>query len=154
MDFALKYKNDLNFFDITFNQTKQDFDLDEGLRSSIIISLFTDRRVLIDELPIEEVYRRGWWGDLFPFSFGDQIGSKLWLLKREKQTNEVLKRAKEYALEALQWLVNDGVAQSVEVETSYPESGQILIQIYIQRPKEDVKLKYQFLWLFESSRGD
>ncbi|OQB05768.1 MAG: Phage protein GP46 [bacterium ADurb.Bin212] len=153
MDIALNFI-DNQFFDIKFNTTKQDFELDEGLRTAIIISLFTDKRVLPDELPIEETYRRGWWGDLFPFDFGDQIGSKLWILKREKQTNEVLKRAKEYATECLQWLITDAVAQSIEVETSYPSDGIIAIQIYIQRPKEDVKLKYQFLWLFESTRGE
>lgn len=154
MDIALKFLDDSNFFDVTFNTQKQDFDIDEGLRTAIIVSLFTDKRVSVDELPIEEKFRRGWFGDLFPYDFGDQIGSKLWLLKREKQTNEVLKRAKEYALDALQWMLSDAVAQSLEVVTSYPVDGQILIEIYIQRPKEDVKLKYQFLWLFESSRGD
>lgn len=153
MDIALKFL-DSNQFDVSFNTSKQDFDLDEGLRTSIIISLFTDKRVLPEELPIEETYKRGWWGDLFPYDFGDKIGSKLWLLKREKQTNEVLKRSKEYATEALQWMLTDAVAQSLEVVTSYPSDGQLLIQIYIQRPKEDVKLKYQFLWLFESSRGE
>ncbi|WP_324606427.1 phage GP46 family protein [Xenorhabdus nematophila] len=68
---------------------------------------FTDRRALdSDELPAGAgTDRRGWWGDTFNTR---SIGSRLWLLAREKQLSAVLHRAKAYADEALAWLIDDG----------------------------------------------
>ncbi|SPX13542.1 phage protein GP46 [Escherichia coli] len=57
---------------------------DDSLTTDVTISLFTDRRSLdSDTLPDGSDDRRGWWGD----SYRDRpIGSRLWLLSREKAT--------------------------------------------------------------------
>ena len=97
--------------------TGGDLVAEEGLKTAVLLSLFTDRRAEEDdELPAEESDRRGWWGDLVPPAPRDRIGSKLWLLTREKLTRDVQNRAREYAREALQWLIDDRVAQSVSVD--------------------------------------
>jgi phage gp46-like protein len=92
---------------------------DHGLKTAALISLFTDRRARDDdELPDStSTDKRGWWGDLVsPEVEGDEIGSRLWLLSREKTTPETLTRAEQYAKEALQWMIEDGVAASIKVK--------------------------------------
>lgn len=122
--------------------------LDQGrdLETAVIISLFTDRLAgLEDPLPDGTEDRRGWWGD------GDRaverIGSRLWLLAREKATEEVRLRAIEYAREALDWLIQDGVARRVEVEASYTAMGRLDMLITITRSDgTTVERRYDFAW--------
>ena len=65
---------------------------------------------------------------------GDRIGSRLWLLSREKQLAGVLDRARHYAEEALAWLVEDGVATAVSVTASSPRSGWLALEVTITLP--------------------
>lgn len=128
--------------------TDCDIDTDAGLQTAVLISLFTDRRVSADEeLPAGETSRRGWWGDTNPAVPNDRIGSRLWLLYREKQLSEVVERANEYAREAVQWLIDDKVATRVEVLAESTKFQQLDIQITIYRPNRDeVKFKYNYNW--------
>jgi phage gp46-like protein len=101
---------------------------EDGLQTAIIISLFTDRRANADDvIPDGSNNKRGWWADAFPDIDNDKIGSRLWLLHREKDMQSVVNRAYDYAVEALQWLVEDGVARRVEVQTGWVDkvSGAI-----------------------------
>lgn len=127
-----------------------DYDLttDAGLQTAVLVSLFTDRRVSEDEeLPAGETSRRGWWGDTNPAVANDRIGSRLWLLYREKQLSEVVERANEYAREAVQWLIDDKVATRVDVLAESTKFQQLDIQITIYRPNGDeVKFKYNYNW--------
>lgn len=116
-------------------------DSTEPLVRAVIISLFTWRRANPDDdLPGD--LRMGWWGDSFPTVANDRIGSRLWLLSRAKLTNDEVIRAKEYAQEALAWLVEDGIAARVDVEAArvdvsvlglacrfYQSSGKLLADI-------------------------
>jgi len=131
-------------FDITMENN--DLKMDDSLKTAIIISLFTDRRVTVDELPDGESDLRGWWADALNGD-GDQIGSKLWTLKREKITEDLLARAKRYCEEALQWLVEDEIAESVHVVTERRGLYQISIGIQIKRPYDDrIKYRFGFIW--------
>lgn len=124
-----------------------DLEQDEGLETAIIISLFCDRRVSAEELPPEEQSRRGWWGDVADDK--DLIGSKLWLLRREKITPETLRRAKEYSEEALKWLLDDGVASSVVVTVERGGLYQINIGIAITQPNENIARRFAYVWAAE-----
>lgn len=93
--------------------------LDDSLTNAVIISLFTDLRV---------DGQRGWWGD----SFDRPMGSKLWLLSREKQLQSVLDDAKEYAEQALQWLIDDKLVQSITVTATNPEPAILLLSVAIK----------------------
>jgi phage gp46-like protein len=113
---------------------------DDGIETAVIISLFTDRRANADDIiPDGSKDGRGWWGDGFADVKNDRIGSRLWLLSREKQLRIVLVRAQQYAEEALKWLIDDGVAESVEVLASIPRSGILGLQVSITRPQQPVK---------------
>lgn len=97
---------------------------DDGLRTAVIISLFTDRRAEADdEIPDGSDDRRGWWAG--------SSGSRLWLLARAKEMPDTLARARTYAIEALQWLVDDGVATAVEVTAEWVRRGVLGLRVSI-----------------------
>lgn len=125
---------------------------DDGLQTAVLLSLFIDRRAKDDDtLPDNTGDRRGWWADAYADVIGDKYGSRLWLLSREKQLPSVLARAKEYAEEALAWMVEDGVAQGVIVETSIPRQGVLGIGVQITKP-DGTALDYYFDYLWEAMR--
>ncbi|MEQ8585163.1 MAG: phage GP46 family protein [Thalassobaculaceae bacterium] len=128
-----------------------DIATDEGLRTAIVVSLFTDRRARDDDaLPAAADDRRGWWGDYLAAVEGDRIGSRLWLLSREKQVPEVLARAEEYTREALAWLLEDRIATKVDVTVTAPVRGRLDIAIAVTRPLGDVAA-YRFDYVWEHS---
>lgn len=113
-----------------------------SLRTAVILSLFLDRRADDDDiLPNGSDDRRGWWADtVAPMTdygigggsaSGDHIGSRLWLLSREKQLAGVLDRARHYAEEALTWLVEDGVATAVQVTATNPRQGWLVLEVTV-----------------------
>ena len=120
-----------------------DLAADDGLETAVIISLFTDRRVEEDELPAGETDRRGYWGDDLNEEPGDLTGSKLWLLSREKETPEVLVRAEEYSLEALEWLVTDGHVRAVQAVASWVRRGVLALCIVLDL-RDGSAREYQF----------
>lgn len=127
---------------------------DAGLETAVVLSFFTDRRANPDDsLPGAPDDRRGWWGDAFPPVPLDRIGSRLWLLVREKQTHVVVQRAQEYGEEALQWLVDDGIASRVVVIAVIYAPGILGIHAAIHRPSADViEYRYHYAWEAQSYR--
>ncbi len=122
---------------------------DDGLETAVNISLFTDRRVLGEELETGETDRRGWWGDALDEQDGDSTGSRLWLLDRAKPSEETRNRAEAYAKEALQWLLDEGVAETLTVlATLVNKNERIDLNINITRPKvkNAVYYRYQLVW--------
>ncbi|MCL9788257.1 phage GP46 family protein [Neisseria subflava] len=84
------------------------------------MSLGTDRRAENDDvLPGGDGDKRGWWGDSFR---PRRIGSRLWLLERQKITADSLLRAEEYAAEALAWLTEKKIAAAVRVRAERTRS--------------------------------
>ncbi|AST79313.1 TPA: phage GP46 family protein [Citrobacter farmeri] len=113
------------------------------LQTAIIISLFTDRLARADD-NYEDSDRRGWWGD----AGGDgQLGSRLWLLRREKLTTDVAKRAEEYAHEALTWLKDDGVISEVlpAAQIVMPNRLNLIIR-YLSPDKGWQELRFYWIW--------
>lgn len=147
MDLSLNWCE--TFYDIQMRN--QDLDVEQGLRTAVIISIFTDARANEEELPIGETSRRGYWGDLFPDVERDRIGSRLWLLERSKETEEVRVTARQYCLEALQWMIEDGIAASIDVSTSFVSRGRMLIDIKIRRPEGQI-FDFSTEWDFELRR--
>lgn len=125
-----------------------DFEGDEGLETAVTISLFSDKRVTAEELPAPQTDRKGWWGDMFPDIDQDQIGSKLWTLARSKRVVETLRRTEDYAREALQWLIEDGVASRVTVAAEFQgeiSEGRWVLSVIIARPSGE-ESRFQVLW--------
>ncbi len=88
-------------------------DSNDKLARAVIISLFTWRRAGADDQYDGPKY--GWWGDTFAEPQNDRIGSKLYQLLRRSITDDLLLQAQETIEEALQWLIDDGLASSISV---------------------------------------
>ena len=89
------------------------FQADE-LAQAVLISLFSWRKSEEDD-GIKAPNRQGWWGDTYAAVAGDRIGSRLWLLQREKILPLTLQRAEAYAKEALQWMIDDRLVERITV---------------------------------------
>ncbi len=106
---------------------------DATLESAALMSLLCDARALSDDpLPAGAGSdRRGWCGDALADQAGDRWGSRLWLLSREKQLPETLRRAEDYANQALAWLITDGAASAVSVQASWAGVGRMVLAIKV-----------------------
>lgn len=104
------------------------FQLQSGadLTTAVLISLFTDRTANPDDvIPDGSGDPRGWWGD----DPRHPIGSRLWLLSRSKETQQVLALAQDYVAEALQWLVDDGVVAKFDILCQWTRPSMLGIQV-------------------------
>ncbi|MGE4406035.1 phage GP46 family protein [Pseudomonas sp.] len=148
MDVQIAFDNLSKRFDMAL--AGADLSTDTGLATAVIISLFTDRRADAgDQIPDGTADRRGWWGDTYADEPGDRIGSKLWLLGREKQLAVTARRAEAFAREALQWLIEDGVARRVGVVAEWSAPGVLGLAIEIERP-DGTPLTFRFSNLWEA----
>lgn len=145
-DIKIKWDSVSGYGDISIDDEGVDLSTDEGLQTAVIMSLFTDRRADDEELPSGTTSKRGWWGDSLADVEGDMIGSKLWLIYREKELNSVAVRAEQYALEALQWLLDTKIASQVDVTAELLGSGRLGLGVKIHRPKKLVEYRFNYNW--------
>lgn len=144
MDIALAPSFE-NFLDLCFED--DDLVTDEGLDTAIFLSLFLDARATPDELPPGEENPRGWWGDLFSEDPGEKTGSKLWLLNRSTHTDENRALAKQFAEDALAWIVEDQVAQAVTVSIEKVSLEESKLSVVLSRPRgRKTDYRFEHLW--------
>jgi phage gp46-like protein len=129
----------------------QDIDNDKAhpLVRAVLISLFTWRRANADDtLPDPKGFRMGWWGDSYPVLANDRIGSRLWLLARAKLTPTTVQRAQDYAEEALQWLIDDGVAARIAVRAERQGLSTLALQctLFAADGTANAVLRFDNLW--------
>lgn len=121
-DIALRYDPATRRCDLAIE--RGDLAVDRTLATPMLVALFSDRRARPDDelpsgasaflVPSAANPRRGWAGDALDGE-GRRLGSLLWLLSREKQTEQTRLRAIAYAEEALADLAaRTGLAASVE----------------------------------------
>jgi phage gp46-like protein len=133
--------------------TADDVAKDSGLRTAVILSLFTDRRAEPDDdLPAGDGDRRGWWADEFAPVEGDLMGSRLWLLARSAQRPDLPLRVEEFVREGLEWMIGDRVVNSVDVEVA-STPGELGFRVVLSRPTGDpVTFHFDHVWDGESQR--
>ena len=146
-DVALEYSQMTKEYDISV--AEGDLKQCDDLESAVIISLFTWARASSDEVP-EGGVRYGWFGDKIDPDNNDSTGSKLYLLKREKITEQTLMRAREYIEQSLKWLIDDGVASAVEatVERNLKDVNRVDALVSIIRGDQTRTMKFNDLWSF------
>ncbi len=149
-DIRTRHDASQNGFGFDWAIEKGALEADDGLETAVIISLFTDRVAAADDdLPDNSGDRRGWWGDMaLDDGKPDPIGSRLWLLARAKATTKTAARAQQYALEALQWLKDDGVAGDIEVTAQYVTAEQLRLTVNIARQMagQPVNRRFDYVW--------
>ncbi len=147
MDFVIKTRlsaSGLFTFYLSFDQA--DITPEAIFETAIIISLFTDRLANEDDvIPDGTNDRRGFWGDALSTIPGDLIGSRLWLLSREKQMTDVLRRAEEYAFEALEWLLEDGLSKKLNITATNPKTSWLRLDIQLVQ-SDNTTARFYYIW--------
>lgn len=116
----------------------------DSLTRAVLISIFSWRRAGKDDSPEED---NGWWGDSYPTSQNDRIGSRLYLLKRQKLTNKTPIKAREYLNECLKWLTDDGIAARIDVTVTRTGINELTASIAIsKRDGTVVTVSFDDLW--------
>jgi phage gp46-like protein len=115
------------------------------LQTAVLISLYTDRVAqLDDEIPDGSGDPRGWWGDA---GQAVPIGSRIWLLERAKQVPVTLLRARDYAAEALQWLIDDKVVASFDIAAEWSRPGTLGMRVVAHKPNgESEAIDFSWTW--------
>ena len=110
--------------------------------TSLIYSILGERRALPSEVPTSS-RRRGWIGN----EFSDyENGSKIWLYEQSKLTRTILNNIESEAVNALQWMIDDGFAVSIIAANAVVTGNGVSIEISIQRPNSEVEQRFFELW--------
>ena len=116
----------------------------DGLLTAIIVSLFTDARG--NSSVVADAYkRRGWVGNLLTLNEGYELGSTLWLLEQARLNQNTAIAAEGYARKSLQWMIDDGIVDVIEVEfvqTSVRE-GTLTVSLFKDQNRV---ARYTTLW--------
>ncbi|OCG12809.1 hypothetical protein A9G24_08400 [Gilliamella sp. App6-5] len=111
---------------------------------ALIISLFTWRRKNASD---DSEHPYGWWGDSFPSIANDKIGSRLYLLSRAKLTNQTANFAKIYIKEAVQWMLDDGLASRIDVSVKRTDLTVLVATINIyKKDGSNEEFRFDNLW--------
>lgn len=112
--------------------------------TSILYSIFGERRANKDEV-LDARYRRGWIG-----SEGKDFenGSKLWLFEQSRMTATNIARIADEIKKSLQWLVDDGFAVSLIVESVSVDTtrNKLVLALDIRRSADKVERRFFDLW--------
>lgn len=143
IDIALTKRED-GIYDVTFTEDG-DFEATEGLDTSILLSLLEQRRANSAEVSAPQL-RRGWVGNELADIAIYELGSKLWILDQARLNTDTLNRAVDYARQALQWLLDNDIAQSLAItgEIEFPDGIRLFITL--TRDNNQVESFYFNLW--------
>ncbi len=114
-------------------------------RRAAVISLLTWRRANADDA-VDDSALQGWWGDSFPNLVNDQIGSRLWLLRRRSLTDQTVRDALTYARESLQWMLDDGRVTDVAITAERGNDRLTLHIVLTFRDGATLELFLDDLW--------
>lgn len=131
MDLRLKFQPARAGADLVLGPV--DLEADDSLDTAILMSLGSNARV---------DGKGGWWGDAYLVD--PIVGSRLWTLAG-KFTPDTLRTAERYAGEALAWIVNQGLAASVDVVASF-RAEVLRLNITLSRPSGPLRYDVEILW--------
>ena len=115
--------------------------VDDALTRSVLICLFTDKRVETEDLPYQTDTNGGWWGDVLPLSSetaGDNYswGSRLWLLERAKIDAATAQDIDGMIREALTPLLNAGIIDDVSIAVSRSDDESASFELTVFKHSE------------------
>lgn len=142
-DVALEISPTLGIFDIIIQGS--DFKQSIDLKTAIAISVFSDGRSLNDDsIP----NAKGWSGDSLNYDGEQLTGSRIWLLRNGKLTNQTLTDLEEYAKVATKWIINKKIADKIDFEASFLDKseGRVALRVVLTQPKGNVAQEYVYVW--------
>lgn len=109
-------------------------EMDPGLSTAAFISAFTDE---------------GWWGNAISDP-AEQIGSKLETLFLRTLTPQAMLDGEGYLRDALQWMIDQGIADDVVVSSDIPAVGQLRLKAAISQPGIDDPVEQRYILNWEA----
>lgn len=144
LDIKVNRKESLGgLYDI--NIENGDFQIANNFDTTLQMSLLAERRADASEVAIPQ-YRRGWFGNELSDIAGFQIGSKLWLLEQARRTRTTLNLAINYAKEALNWMVEDDLIESFEINGEFTGTIGIRLNITLVIAPDQIETRFLELW--------
>lgn len=129
----------------TLGITGSDLTPEDGFDTAIAMTLFTDARAPDSVVAIPEK-RSGWMGNLESPVEDRQLGSLLWLVDQSKLTQDTLNTSVNYARLALNWFIEDGLANSVVVTGEIVPRSGIRLTVVFTAQSGEVSTHYFNLW--------
>jgi phage gp46-like protein len=137
--------------------SQNSLDETQALVTAVTIAFCTDRLAeSSDALPIPgSTDRKGWWGDDDAADIwnGWPIGSRLWLMARDKITDSnysggaTTAKATTFANECLQPFVDAQIISDFDVKVAQINAQRIDMTVTLYRgPLPDISLQFQSLW--------
>lgn len=144
-DIRVVWSNDLTIGD--WSLAEGDLETGQDLETACLVSLFSDVLATPDFTPTDGTTdRRGWWADYY---LSTPTGSHLWQLERAKKTRDTLGLAQRWAQDSLQWLIDDGVAAALLVNTMWITPTMLGIAIAITKP-DGTETRFMYGWAWEN----
>lgn len=142
-DLALYRRND-GCYDLDFDASRGDLSTTEGLENAVVISLGTNarERKLGRNANLKPCVG-GWWGDALD-ELGT-LGGYLYEAFSGKLAPATSKQIETLVKEALQWMVDDGIASSIECVATAMGKTTIL-EIVLKKPDGDKAFMYELNW--------
>jgi len=119
--------------DLDLSIESGDLQTDTGLDAAIRVSLGTDAPAEEgDTLPDNSGYRGGWWCDALTLT---PLGSKLWLYRRSKISEETLADLSDVIEAGLSWMVDIGMVSAVTalLERDRSRRDRVLLTVRLER---------------------
>ena len=134
-------KNDDGIYDFVLEGS--DFASVDGIETAIGVSLFTDARE--SEGNVQDAFRRsGWSGNILTLRDGFELGSTLWALV-SRMTQDTFNLGEDKCKIALQWMINDGIADTIDILMTPVDSRVSEIEIKLFKELNLVG-RYTTLW--------
>ena len=144
-DLALYRRNDGDF-DLAFDEGRGDLLTTESLENTVAISIGTYARERnLGNVANLKPNVGGWWGDALDEN--GTLGGYLYEAFPGKLTESTADDVETLAGEALQWLVDDGVAKSVSCDASISDGEILILNVMIERPEgENEAFLFEMNW--------
>ena len=121
-----------------------DFQTVAGFDTALLMSIYCERRASASQVP-DVSRRRGWIGNEDGEIEGFEIGSLVWLYYQARAISATANGIDSAAREGLQWLLDDGYANRIDVKSDvYADS--VLLDVTISIVNKPVETRNFELW--------
>lgn len=118
---------------------------EDGFDTAIYISLFTDA-LAPAAIVLKPENRRGWIGNVVSPVIDRDLGGLLWLTEQSRLNQNTLNEAVSHARQALNWFVEDELAEKIEVSGEIVPISGIRLTIIITVLHGETETHYVSLW--------
>ena len=139
-DVALKFDS-AGYYDISLDESGQ-LAVEDNYDTAILYSIYGEARANDSEMA-DTHRQRGWIGnESLPY----ENGSTVWLYEQARITRTTLNAVRNEIFKAVDWFVEDGLAESIDEPTVVLTNNRVEVKLTIRYSQSDVKTRSYNLW--------